>query len=510
MDLSLLKATLSARHAGRRKALPRKTRWLLLGLLVPMAGSFLLLGLAVGSGAHNLDPASAGRGIAGLALFLGIIGGLWDGTYTLDFEPLRPFLPDPWELALAELFLGLTTGFKAYVGLLALAFILGLAWSHPFPAFGLLPLLALGGLGWVCLERLVGALGRAFNRWLKYLLLFVGLSLLLSWIFRSAGLAAPQSIPWAPPSAPFLRRGWSLGQGPRAWSKVFLLFTAGVLLLGALTRVVLGLDLIRGTSSSSGRRSRPWRFRRPWWGIAVQQWRQLWSSKIGVIRLFFPLLALMWMKSPALLDFHSGSTWMVFSLGYFQCGLSGAPLFNLFGFDRGGVRTLWTLPVEDGSWLAGKMAGTWAYQACFTLLMAMVLAWLSPLPRALVLPVLLFTQALFLVHAGAGAPLAIQLANPLNARAWIPGSLHVARLVRIPAVFGPLAGLVLLWFWASRHGLPWLLASQGLAVAFGLGMLAHGFGQAKAAMGAHREELTLLLEGHPPEAVFPEGGPLGL
>ena len=510
MDLNLLKAVWCARNAGRRNALSRKVRWLLGAFLVPMAGSFLLLGLVAGSGARAMDPALAGRLIAGLVLGLGVIGGLWDGTYTLDVEPLRPFLPDPWELARAELILGLTTGFKAYVGTLTLAFTLGLAWRHPGWSLQLLTLLLLGGLGWVCLERLVGALGRTFSRWFKYLALFAGLGLLLSWFFRSAGLAPSPALHWALPSLPILHCGGSLVHAPGSWGGLLLRFIAGTGILAALTGTLVGWDMLRGAYEPTGRPPRPWRFRRPWAGIATQQWRQLWSSKIGVIRLFFPLGALMWMKSPALLDLRSGSTWMVFSLGYFQCALSGAPLFNLFGFDRGGVRTFWTLPVQDGSWLAGKLVGTWAYQACFTLLMGLVLAFLSPLPGTLVLPVLLFTQALFLVHAGAGAPLAIQLASPLSARAWIPGSLHAARLVRIPAVLGPLAGLVLLWFWASRHGLPWLLASQGLAVAVGLGMLAHGFAQAKAAMEAHREELTLLLEGHPPEAVFPEGGPLGI
>ncbi len=473
-----------------------------------MAGSFLLLGLAAGSGANALDPALAGRWIAGLALGLGVLGGLWDGTYTLDIAPLRPFLPGPWDLTLAELILGLTTGFKAYVGTLTLAFTLGLGWRHPGWSLRLLPLLLLGGLGWVCLERLVGALGRAVNRWFKYVALFVGLGLLLSWVFRQAGLDSVPTLRWALPALPFLQRSGAFMHGPASWEMLFVLSITGTLLLGLLTGALVGWDLTRGTEVPSSP-PRPWRFQRPWAGIAVQQWRQLWSSKIGVIRLFFPLLALMWMKSPALLDLRSGSTWMVFSLGYFQCALSGAPLFNLFGFDRGGVRSFWTLPVEDGSWLAGKLVGIWAYQACFTLLMGLVLAFLAPVPPALVLPACLFTQALFLVHAGAGAPLAIQLASPLSARAWLPGSLHAARLVRIPAVLGPLAGLVLLWFWASRHGLPWLLASQGLAVAIGLGMLVHGFGQAKATLEAHREELTLLLEGHPPETVFPEGGPLG-
>jgi hypothetical protein len=509
MDLSLLKAVWFARRAGRHRALSRKLRWVVLGLMIPMAGGFLVAGLALGSGLQSLDPTQAGRWVAGSALFLGILSGLWDGTYLLDVEPLRTFLPVPWELAVAELLLGLTTGFKAYVGSLALVFTLGLAWRHPGWGLQVLPLLLLGGVGWVCLERLVGALGRAFNRWIKYVALFVALGGLVSWVYGQAGLASVPAIPWALPAFPFLRGGWAFLPGPESWGGLLLGFIASAGILAVLTGVLVAWDLLRGASEPSGRPPRPWRFRRPWAGIAAQQWRQLWSSKLGVIRLFFPLMAVMWMKTPALLDLHSGSTWRVFSLGYFQCALSGAPLFNLFGFDRGGARTLSTLPVADGSWLAGKVAGTWAYQAGFTLLMALVLACLAPFPHALVMPALLFTQALFLIHAGVGAPLSIQLASPVDPGRLTPRSFHAARLVRIPAVFGPMMCLLLLWFLASRLGATWLLASQGLAVAVGLGVLAHGLSAAKAALASQREEMILLLEGHPPEAVFPGGGPLG-
>ena len=503
MDVSLLRAVL---HMARnhRKGSTRRGLAVFLGVsALPMAALLFWLGYQFGDGLALANAALAGQAAAGLILFLGCFSGLSDGTCVLRFETLRPFQVPPFSAFQAEIMVGLLTPMKMYLGCLAALGGLGLAVNHPSLLPWLLVFIPMALIWLFCLERLVGVLGRLVGRNLKTLVLFGALVILFRLAVRDELGPGGSWMPleclrgriafWLPTTQSIV--GWQgvlVGHG--ALSKLLLLPCLWTLVLltltfGALRKTFAGhsLALTQVSTHSAS-------FKRPWVGVAMLHWRDLWHSKVGRLFIFVPLVALNGMMLPFVIEHRPGPTWIVAWIGWMQLIIGNGFLFDVFGLDRGGIRSFWTLPLEDLDLLVGKVVGLGCYQAALLLLLAGCLPFFAPLNRQDSLAALFFCGAIFFAHARSGLRFSIEHARFLDPEGLNPNEPNDLFFLQIGKAILPFALLVAIWVLARPFG-PWaLVLTMAFACCAALVHFVLGLPGLCACLSSQRDHLTATLE----------------
>ena len=264
--------------------------------------------------------------------------------------------------------MGLATPAKLLGWALLLAAGLGASLARPtlapwLPALLPMPLLAL-----VALERLWGAISRFLGRSLQTLLLFAALFLgvryalglaLRGQILRSLPLVALGSrLPAALPTTRLVAGAQACLAGRGFPPSALLLAWVWILALLLAAFAILRGELA-GTARPASPRKGPatlWSFRHPRTGVALHHAFTLRHSKLGRFTVFMPILALMTLFEPIVCGFRvasrGGSIWIIAWTGWVMLPLGGLAC-DVFGFDRGGVRTFWALPLGTPiSWRA--------------------------------------------------------------------------------------------------------------------------------------------------------------
>jgi hypothetical protein len=379
VDLNGLAAVWSS-HRGRRgpSGAPgrrRATVLLLAFLALDLAVAAFLGGRGLARGLATADPGATGALLVRIPLGLGLAGALWEGGCLVDPAPFRSFLVRDRTLVLAEFLLGLTTPAKGFLAGLGAAFALGLGSVRPpLLPWGLLyTLLALSGV--VCLERILHVVSPArFLHQRAFLLLLLVLGGALAGLRLLGGGGSLRILPGA------LERVWSLPgtrfvqalQAALAGRPLAALARLGVplaaaALLGLLAWVCIRRAFLAGRRGAAGLACAPaWTGVRPWMPVAWIQFQQLLGSRAGQMRLLMLLLAVVLAKEPELISvghLQSPRGWAAAAGALTFGAVLVVPLANLLGFDRGGVRTWWLLPLRDRDLLLGKVLGTAAYGA---------------------------------------------------------------------------------------------------------------------------------------------------
>ena len=496
MDLNALTAIWQAER-GPRFRMPRPvsrarrsiTRGMLLLLAAYLAMAAFWAGTAVGGGLPGLDSREAGNLLWRIPLALGLAGALWDGGCVVDPAPFRPYFVSLRTLVLAEGMLGLTTPVKQALAGLGFAFSLGLAWGRP----GLFPLglgYALLAIVWTaCLERVIHCLvpaGLFRQRTFLVLILVLGMAM----AFLQGRPAVPAFLralegAWSLPGAEMVRF-WQTRQGAH-----LALPLGATLVLLALTAVCVARDLAvdrRPRTALAG--GRVWAAASPLMTVARLQFHNLLASRSGQMRLFVLLLSVVVAKEPELITIgtlKSPHAWVGAAAGLTFGAVLIVPLCNLLGYDRGGVRTWWRLPIQDRDLLLGKVAGCAAYAviAAVTLLalVTRASAWrlvqvngrgglslevvraLNPLGAGEVLAMALLLAALFLWWAGSGLERSLRGAWPLGRDSYgLKLELDEEKMARVGTLLAPLAwmgplfGLTLALGWETAAAAMALLA----------------------------------------------------
>jgi len=192
------------------------------------------------------------------------------------------------------------------------------------------------------------------------------------------------------------------------------------------------------------------------------------------------------------------------------------PLCNLLGFDRGGIRTWWLLPLRDRDLWLGKVAGTAAYAALalpvllIFLVQAQALrlhaldraggldltleAGTHPLGAAAVLALALLLAILFLWWAGSGLKLSLAGASPMGLGTYgVQPGFTDEKVARLGVLFAPLLWIVPLFAVASLLGPAVLFPVLALLGTWSGLRFSRKLDQVCAAMDGGREELTTVL-----------------
>lgn len=499
MDVNGLAALWSShRSSGTGKAAgPARRRWatvlLLTFLTLDLAVAAFFGGRALAQGLTGLDPRGVGALLWRIPLALGVAGALWEGGCLVDPRPFRPFFIQDRTLVLAEFLLGLTTPAKGVLGGLGLAFSLGLATVHAT----LLPwglLYTLVAVFWVvCLERIVH--GLAPGRFLRQraFLLVVGV---LGGALAGLGLLAGGGGASALTPPPALGQVWNLPGTHllQAWQAALAghpLAALGRLgpalavtaLLGLLTWAAVLREFRAGRSAPSGLGGgRCWAFARPWPGVAWIQFHQVLGSPAGQMRLVMLLLTVVMVKEPELISvghLEAPRAWAVMAGAIIFGSVLAVPLCNLLGFDRGGVRTWWILPIRDRELWLGKVLGTAAYGAvALVILLALLVRTMSlrlhaiegskeldlvvqagthPLGPAQILALALFLVLLFVWWAGSGLHRSLAGPWPMGLGSYgVRLEFDDEKVARFATVLAPLCWMAPLYALADHFG-PWAL-----------------------------------------------------
>jgi hypothetical protein len=525
VDVRVLAALWQARRAGtpRRSGARRLWSGVLLGAIaLELALGALWAGWTCARRMPGADPVLLGTALWRIPLGLGLAGALWDGGCVLSPRPLRPFFVRIRTLLLAELLLGLSTGMKRALFALAGLFALGAAARSPV----LLPWALLSGflaVLWVaCLERLLPTLLPASLLRQRILLLLLAATASMLAGLRLLGLGGPLLFGWrfawlaevgrvvCRPGSDLVRAGQAILSDPKTiqaasfhpsgqggvWAALLVPLAATLLLL-ALTAWAVRRELA-GERAGLGTAAGPlWSFRRPWAGVARLQFQRLLASRAGQLRLFVTFVAVLVAKEPELISagrLHAPRAWVALSAAFAFGALLIVPLCNLFGLDRGGVRSYWILPLADRDLLLGKLLGVAGYGLLGGGLILLLLAAAQPLRPLELVGIAELLLAAFLWHAGSG------LARSLRG-AWgmtrdsngIELEFSDEKVARLGVLIVPLLWLLPLFAVAVLLG-PWALLPAMAAAALLAGLrLRAKLAEACLELAREREALSAAL-----------------
>lgn len=245
-------------------------------------------------------------------------------------------------------------------------------------------------------------------------------------------------------------------------------------LLGWLAARVASREVAPRTASKVGP-ERPWTFRHPVVGVARLQVATLFDTELGRFALFLPLFWLVPMMilrgtpagTPIAKELTTLFVWVLL-----PTTMSGFTM-NQFGLDRGAVKALFLLPIDERDLLRGKSLGIAA--VCFAqsvLVALLVVFFMRPSwPYALAGP--LTSTALLFVHLTVGQYLSVLWPRPIQRRGLKqPNAGALAALVLIGVLFGTVGPVIVTWWLVGRAApalLPAVMALAALA-AFGLNL----------------------------------------
>lgn len=507
MDVTAL-GTIWTLQAQVRTATRRRGLTLLLAVTaLPCATLLAFLGHAWGRGLPGQDPAEAGRALAALLGGLALLSAFTDGTCALRMEAFQPFQIRPRTLFLAEFLVGAATPVKVAVWAAGGAFVLGATAARPRLAPWLVLSLPFLVLALLALERMAGVLTRRFGHALRILVIFgaglAGMRALLGALMAGANLKGTptgQHLAALPLPGAGLPTTWLVSAlrhaALRGWPGPGLLAFLGAWTgLLALAYGCLYPDL-RGERPALGRaRVKPRTFQHPWALVAWLHLGRVLGSKPGRFMAILPIVALTSLIDPLVFGFRPGPTWVLAWASLMLVAPGRKLASNLFGLDRGGVRTFWLLPLADRDLLLGKALATGLVQALVAGLTLLCLALATPLRPLELLGGTLLLAALALFQLGTGLRRTLEHPFPLDPAGLNPAVLDDPTLATLGWLLLPWLLLGITWGLTLRLGTPWALLAMALAVPLGALRLRRSFRRAVDALPARREALTLALEG---------------
>jgi hypothetical protein len=512
MDVNALRAAWQADRSARLHSHGKGLTIALSLAAVPSLVGLAWAGHSWGRALMAEDPRNAGWALAILLGSLALLSGTWDGTCSLRFAAFRPFMVRPGSLFLAEMGVGLWTPVKRFLWASGAAFCMGMAWARPALTPWMLLILPALMLSLLAMERMVGVLTRLFSRTFKTLLifgaLFLGMRRLLAFLMAGGNLrhtTVHHQLVSSPGDSSALARvlptTWLVGAAQAVvrhrWPLAgFLAFLGGLAGLLLLAFWMLRPDLLGMCSPASvGPFASPWRFKHARIGVMRQQLHRIWSSKMGRLLLFLPIVALASLIDPLVFGFRPGSTWILAWAGFMLVPIGRKLACNLFGLDRGGARGFWTLPIEDRDLLVGKLTAVALYQGLIVTLLMLCLALASPLRPEEIPGGAFLCVSLCLFHLRIGLRRSLEEPFPLDPEALNPAELDDPTLTTLGRLLLPWLGLTTTWGLSIRMGPRIALASMLAASLFALWALFRSIPGAVQLLSEQREALTLRLEG---------------
>ena len=430
---ALLAAHLQASFNRSRKELGKQGQAALIVVMAVMAASLLpLLPLAAFGGyatARGLPQRWAvyllGGVLGALPIAIGLTAAVLGGRRRLAWESYRIYPVRLGPLFFSEIVAGFGDPWALVYLTLGTAFGLGFATNRPALA-PLCLLLFVMSLAWMaCSELLVGSLGGALVKRLRWLLVSLGGLLWLAAIVGSqvaptlrpqldeTGLEQMAAVLRALATAWERLPSTQAAMGLAAAARGDLAGAAGRQAYPfAFTAVLMGLAyvlLARETEparqanrlESPGRAAGRWTFRHPTGGVARLHWDLLMRSHIGRFAFLFPLATVVVIK--ALFAANPGlATWGV-PAAFAYLALTGSALqFNQFGLDGPGIKGLLVLPIAGRALLLGKLWALAAHQALQMGTLVLLLAVLMRPSLSSLMAGLLVSASLFVLQAGVG------------------------------------------------------------------------------------------------------------
>jgi len=499
VDLNLLKAAFYARrHTPSSTQGSGKLLCLLLAL--PISLGMFWWGFRVAwvylPQAQSLE---AIQRVMFLPLILGALGGLWDGSPVLDAHSFAPFQVRGRDWFLAECLCALGTPVKGLLWGAGLAWCLGVLFGQARLFPWVLPLLPTAMVALVAAEKIVAGLSRQLGGSPRHLLLFLiflsAANLGLKPLFMGRAwhpLLLGSRLPWSPGS--HLMQAWQavILQRP-AHPKALLeplAWTLGLLGLAALIALSQGRRPPQGLAAPV----HPWSPSSPTMVVAIHQLTTLWQSRMGRFCLFLPFLGLLFWIDPLIFRLRPGAGYAAGAMGWALLPVGTRFGANLFGLDRSGVKTFWTLPLEDRHLLKGKLLGMGIFQGIVALLTLLTLASMLEFRGTVLLGMTLFLASLIVFQLAAGLPLSIRHPRPMDPRALKPSELDELHFRKLGHLLLPWVILVTAWNLSAMLGPALQATAMGLALALGLSRLPRVLRRNTRLLGIRREALTRALD----------------
>ncbi|MBL8915247.1 MAG: hypothetical protein JNM17_31375, partial [Archangium sp.] len=392
-------AALAVAHAQStwnrlRKQMGTAALWVFIGVLaflfitvvLPILGSFAVLGWAVGAGLTGNENARAlafgSVGFTAVTLLLGVIGGISSGSRQLPWETLRGFPVRSFTLFAAECFAGALEAITFFELLALMMVSIGASIGLPraTPLFAVL--FVTHALALLALQQLFGSFAQRVSRQLRAMLIVLPiLAVSISyWLPKLAErISGNEYLTWGErikDTWRWLPAGWVFraAQEPNATTIAlavgFPIVVCAVLVIAAWQIVAREKPL--AIDSDPSKPVRLWSFTSQMIGVARLQFESLSRSLPGRFGLIMPLLTLVLIRGP-LAQIIPGRGWTApIAFGYASLASTNL-LFNQFGLDRHGVKVLFLLPVEPISLLRGKLLGFAVWQSLQAALLTVLL-----------------------------------------------------------------------------------------------------------------------------------------
>lgn len=434
-----------------------------------------------------------------MPMFGGVVSLMTGDGQELDLDKLEPYPVPPTALFAAELLASFVNPIMGISAGMQLAFALGALVAGGAAAWPVVVVLATGLSLQAGVRAVISAVAdRLVRRGQALLVMLIavlpvgGLALVRSVGEKRFGLAVDQLVEivqWFPSALQMKApQHWANGHPLEA-----MLWLAGPLAATALL-LVLALRLSRREPSSGVERAASgpkalWSYRSPVVALARVQLAALWATELGRFTLFLPLFWLVFIPlradAPELTqrpDLVALFIWVLL-----PTMLAGFTL-NQFGFDRGAVKALFLLPLDEAQLLYGKSLalGVVLLAQC-ALAAALVGALVPQSPAYLVAgPALALTVGGLHLLIGQWTSVAWPRPIPRKGLRQPPGSLLIG-VVTLVSLFGTVLPLGGLW-WAIGASAPWTLAGVMLALAAFVAALHRVFTPLAAKAVAHRRE----------------------
>ena len=369
---------------------------LVMTLILPLTVSLAVVGYLCGSALQ--DPSAYGnqaqavaRAVGGAALFLtaitvmgGPVAGLSGSTRQLPWEQLQAFPAPPRLLFAAELVAGAGELITSLELVVLAAFLLGVTVGWPFLApFALFAFVGTA-ISMLSLQMITGSLTHRLSRQT------VAVLAVLPFIAIGMSMATPSIVKTVTDAQNRLvldevLRAAASTPGGQVFAASALAHTGQW--LDALLRLLpLGLLAIvsvfaayllvarekEATITETGAAKKLWSFSTPRWGLARLQLHTLAGSLPGKISLLMPLITIVVIRGP--MAAIRGTGWVVPSAFIYASVSSINVLYNQFGLDRHGVKSLFLLPIDEKELLIGKQIGFSLWQGLQMVMLTALLA----------------------------------------------------------------------------------------------------------------------------------------
>lgn len=452
-----------------------------IGLVVPLMGIAAWFGHRAGADLTSPGTlAAAGAMFTFVPLAACVLSLVAGDVQAIDQEKLKPYPVPPRALFVAELFASFGHPLMSGGALVLLAFAAGIVTARPAATPVIAVTFVTSLVFQAAAQSIISAIAARFVRRAKSILILLmtvapGIAAIM--LDRPEGHAAVDALSRNADLfllLPSARQLEALVTG-RMWLwrglDLLLPLAAALLLLWLGARIAA--REVAPRVATTRRPERLWSFRHPVLGVARLQIATMFDTELGRFALFLPLFWLVPLmllrRAPAETPFASELT-TLFVWVLLPTTMSGFTM-NQFGLDRGAVKALFLLPVDEKDLLRGKSLGLTAVCAVQAVVVAalVVVFMHPPLPFALAGP--LTSLTLLLIHLAVGQYLSVLWPRPIQRKGLKqPSAGAIGALVLLGVLFGTMGPVVLAWWAIGRKApalLPLVMGASALA-AFGL------------------------------------------